>query len=209
MAKKKQTPRKKIASTTLKPYVYANGRVAMFDPQRYAKAVKASRHPKGWQAEQRARRKKEGEGVRSAMLEAVGAGLKVSKAFLKLSARPGARTFIIRDGKSVAELARWLGDPKPAFRRTLTSLEVVASAPSGKRVTFGVSPQSADPVAGDVARWIVQTAALLLFGAEGPADFVGYQRTATRNASELIRGDDEDDDDDEQEDRSFIVLEVR
>ena len=144
------------------------------------------------------------------MLQAVGDGLKVSKAFLKLSARPGARTFVVTDGASVAELARWLGDPRPIFRRTLTALEVIASAPSGKRVTFSVSPQSANPVAGDVARWIVQTAALLLFGSEGPADFVGYQRTATRNQSELVRGDDDDDDDDdEQEDRSFMVLEIK
>lgn len=156
-------------TTTLKPYVYASGRVVLMDVERYSKAVKRSRSDNGTK-EQAQRRRKSPEKVKAKIFEAIEHGEKVNLSYLGKargsaeSSKFGRRTFLIDGGKSRAILADWLGGPVSAalkrYRRPLrVRAEITDRAGS---VEFHVQPNPGLPWAGNVGRWIESTAVLLL-----------------------------------------------
>jgi hypothetical protein len=103
-------------------------------------------------------------------------------------------------------MARWLGDPSQNPRRTVRVLQVGASSQAVEPVAFEVRPQSENPIAGSVAKWIVQVAALMLFGSTGAEEFATYPRSPSRNDAEAEEIEDEGED--EEAERRFMLIEV-
>ena len=170
MATKKTTKKRASKTTTLRPYVYASGEVKLLDTEKYAKAVARSRSATGGQKEQAKRRKKSKEKVDKVILTALSKGERVNLSFLKRSGPvPGAterRTFSIEGGKSRSRLAKWLGEPKSEnVKRFQRRLQISARvAEIDEAVSFNVQPNPGLKWAGEVGRWIEQTAILLLEG---------------------------------------------
>jgi hypothetical protein len=165
----KNTKKKKASkTTTLRPYVYSDGKVKLFDAEKYAKAVARSRSATGGAKEQAKRRKNSKERIDKAILAALSRGERVNLSYLQRSGPvPGAterRIFLIEGGRSRSRLAKWLGEPKGEnVKRFQRRLQVFARVTeTGEPVSFNVEPNPSLRWAGEVGRWIEQTAILLL-----------------------------------------------